>query len=139
MLFVHAKDEERLKDVEKMYQETRRLICQCKPCALKFEVWCSFAVFLECYALAKTDAAAKTETMRDAKKYAFEAAAMLKKEGMIKSRQNIKKDIDAIIDGEPSATAKKIFGREDLKGRYPRSESHLISLEGTELEMFRST
>ena len=64
MLFLHIRDIEKLKSIEKMYQEARRLICQCKPCPLKYEVWCAITVFFECSAHSKRDADAKGTTMK---------------------------------------------------------------------------
>merc|ERR1712142_74045 len=139
MLFLHIRDTEKLKSIEKMYQEARRLICQCKPCPLKYEVWCAITVFFECSAHSKRDADTKGATMKEALKYAAEAELMLTRESIEigKSRQNIQRNLDSIKKGEPSSTALKIFGREELRSQTEttNSASHSLELHG----MFPST
>ena len=53
MLLTNDNGVQRWNEVEELYCVMRRLICQCKPCPLKYEIWIASAVFYECLTISK--------------------------------------------------------------------------------------
>ena len=97
--------------MEKQYQEARRLISECKPCPLKYEVWCSIAVFYEILALTKRNAEEIRQAKDEAMKYAKDAQDMQEREciQLVKGRLNGQNNVMAIAGGRRSSTAQDLF------------------------------
>ena len=138
MLYVHIPEKgekrvEALRLVEKDYQEARRLICECKPCPLKYEVWCAIAVFYECLALTEDNAGDRRQTMAEAIKFAKEAQDMheYEKIELEKGRQNGQSNIEAIVNHQWSSAAQGLFP--GLTERSSSAELSLTSLDGVPL------
>ena len=75
--------------------------------------------------------------MREARKYANESKLMLTNIEIGKGRQNIMKNVEAILGGGYSTTAEKLFTRKKLVSLPKKSlDNSMTSLDG--LELFRS-